>query len=134
MTRIDGKFQHSPYFVANSWQIAGLNADNARQHHTLTLDRVHKMSLPAYYMPIAEVDVPPTSPTTSQRATAYTANSTPNILEAMSSSMHHQQHHHMQHPYQHPLNYNNNRFALFLIGLFHSIAPSQRIGSLRSLF
>ena len=61
-------------------KIAGLTPLNSaapRHGQSSTLSRGHKISLPAYYVPIEEVDIPPASPMVQQRQFQQ---STPNIL------------------------------------------------------
>jgi hypothetical protein len=61
-------------------KIAGLtpHSVSSPRVQSSTLSRGHKISLPAYYVPIEEVDIPPSSPLVQQRRDHQ--QSTPNIL------------------------------------------------------
>lgn len=72
-----------------------------------TLSRGHKISLPAYYVPIEEVDIPPPSPLVQQRRDHQ--QSTPNILSNGQYEDHHHHHHRMgREPVLGYFNNNNN--------------------------
>ena len=70
-----------------------------------TLSRGHKISLPAYYVPIEEVDIPPSSPLVQQR---HHQHSTPNILSSGQYEDRMGRHHEPVLGYFHNNNNNNN--------------------------
>ena len=74
-------------------KIAGLTPGGSGALHSprsSTLARGHKISLPAYYVPIAEVDVPPASPLVQRQHQS----STPNMLYEDRGNRAHHHHHH----------------------------------------